>query len=92
MPGLMGASESSAADFAAKAFVIPLGSAFSAMKKALVPKVYQGMGLAKGSRARWGSLSKALVGLCRFVPCETDLFSLQRPKWYICRINTPPST
>lgn len=92
MPGLMGESESSAVDFAGKAFVIPLGSAFSAMKKALVPRVYQGMGLARGSRARWWSLSKAPVELCRFVPCETDLFSLQRPKWYICRIETPLST
>lgn len=69
MPGLMGESESSTADFAGKAFVIPLGSAFDARKKALVPRVYQVMGLAMGSRARWGSLCKALMGLCRFVPC-----------------------
>lgn len=44
MPGLMGESESSTADFAGKAFIIPLGSAFSAMKKALVLRVYQGVG------------------------------------------------
>lgn len=69
VPGLMGESESSTADFAGKAFEIPLGSAFNARKKALVPRVYQGMGLARGSRARWESLSKALLGLCRFASC-----------------------
>lgn len=62
MPGFMGESESSTADFAGKAFVIHLGSAFNARKKALVLRVYQGMGLARGSRARWESLSKGHTG------------------------------
>lgn len=34
----------STADFAGKAFVIPLGSAFNTMRTALVLRVYQGIG------------------------------------------------
>lgn len=63
MPGLMGESESSAVDFAGKAFIMP--------------RVYQGMGLARGSRARWWSLSNALVGICRFAPCGHPLLGIQ---------------
>lgn len=67
MPGILGESEGSAADFAGKAFISPLGSAINGMKKALVLRVCYSMGLAWGSRTGGGH--------CLSPPGTTQIFS-----------------